>query len=65
MKSTEWISTKEMADAAAFSVATLGRLKRLGFFTETKHYRKINPASSDRAPCQWNKSLVLIKLNRY
>ena len=60
---TDWISTKEMAASVGCSIATLGRLRKAGYFVEGRHWQKMNPLAP-RSNHVWNRSRVLIKMGR-
>jgi len=59
----DWITTKEMAAHLGCSRRTLARMQSAGFFSEGKHWQKMNPLAP-RSNYLWHKTRVLIKMGR-
>jgi len=59
---SDWIKTKDMAEALGCHRKTLSRLKTSGFFIEGQHFRKINPLSP-RGDFVWHRTRVLLKMD--
>lgn len=61
VQESAWISTKEMARALAMHPVTLTKLKLRGYFTEERHWRKLNPLSS-HTPLRWHRERTLLRM---
>ena len=62
-KKTDWISTKDMAEAVGCSRRTLQRLQSAGFLKEGQHWQKINPIAP-RSNHVWHQTRTMIKMGR-
>lgn len=57
-----WLSTAQMAKLLAMHPITLNKLKLRGFFTEGRHWRKLNPLST-RSKLRWHRERTLLRMN--
>lgn len=62
---SDWIKTKEMAEALNCSRRTLQRLQAEGFLKEgnTQHWIKVNPLAP-RSTHLWHKTRTLMRMGR-
>lgn len=57
-----WLSTDAMARTLGMHHITLLKLKLSGYFTENRHWRKLNPTSR-RSHLRWHRERTLLKMN--
>lgn len=56
-----WLSTRQMAQLLQMHPVTLNKLKAQGFFTENRHWRKLNPTAIT-SHLRWHRERTLLRM---
>jgi hypothetical protein len=61
IQATDWLTSEEMARLLGMHYVTLRKLKQAGYFTENRHFRRLNP-TKDRSHLRWHRQRTLERM---
>ena len=62
MPASEWVNTQVMAHLLGMHPMTLRKMQWDGYFTENRHWRKLNPTSK-RSHIRWHLQRTQLRMN--